>query len=152
MLSTWFRRPAAWLALVGLLAQTACAGGTKTLKSADLVDPKPASAYRVFLRDGTARTLISLHQEGEWLLGTERITVTETLGEGETARTNVANRYQDVRLPMADVERVDAEGTKGMDGSIFMAAGAIILGVAAFLLLTQDSGVDPLDGGGVITK
>ncbi len=152
MLYRWFRRPAAWLAVVGLLAQTACAGGAKTLNLADLADPKPASAYLVFLRDGTARTLISLHREGDWLLGTERITVTQTLGEGETVRTNVTNRYQDVRLPMAEVERVDAEGSKGMDGSLFMAAGGLMLGVAAFILLTQDSDPASSDGGGVKTK
>jgi hypothetical protein len=148
----WFRRPATWVAVLGLLAQAACAGGPKTLTSKDLVDPKPARAYRVFLRDGSARTLISLHREGEWLLGTERITVTETLGEGETARTNVTNQYQDVRLPMAEVERVEAEGSKGTDGSLFMAAGTIILGVVAFILLTQDSDPAPTDGGGVKNK
>ncbi len=135
----WFHRPMALLVALALLAQAGCAGGVRTLSKKDLDDPAPARSYRVFLRDGTSRTLISLHREGGWLLGTERITASESLGEGETARINVTNRYQDVKLDLADVERVEAEGSKGFDGSLFIAAGTIVIGVLAFLILTQDS-------------
>jgi len=148
MMQMPFRRPVALLAVLALLVQAGCATGAKTLSQDDLVNPKPARSYRVFLRDGRTLTLISLHREGELLLGTARTTVTETLGEGETARTNVTNRYENVKLPMADVERVEAEGSKAADASLFMAAGAIVMGVAAFLLLTQDSAPPPTGGGG----
>lgn len=144
----WFRRPVAVVSILALLAQIGCAGGAKSLSEAELVNPKPARSYHVFLRDGTERSFISLHREGDWLLGTERITVAQTQGEGETSRTNVTNRYEPVKLAMADVARVEADGTKGFDGSLILAAGTILIGVAAFVLLTQDSEPPPSGGGG----
>ncbi len=141
-------------ALVGcltgaLLFQTGCAGGTKVLDREDLVHPEPAREYTVTLKDGRTLTFIALHLEGDNLAGTQRITREVTEGTGETARTNVTNRYLETRVPWSEVDQVQADLEGGKDQTIFIAAGAILAGVGVFLLATSgDSNPPAGDGGG----
>lgn len=124
-----------------------CAGGPALLQRKDLENPKPAESYRVTTTDGQVLFFISLHLEGDWLAGTTRLTSEETEGEGETQRTNITNRYQEVRIPWAEVRSVEALGLKRGGSSVFLAGGALILGVAAFLVLSSTGGSDTSDGG-----
>ncbi len=142
------RKLTAWAVLGLFTLQTGCAGGAKTLERKDLVDPKPAEEYRVTTVDGRTLTFISLHLEGESLEGTVRYTTRETEGTGDAARTNVTNRYEEVNLPWSQVATVEAEQGRSSDNSVFFAAGALIAGVATFLLLTQGSTNPPTAGGG----
>jgi hypothetical protein len=125
-----------------------CAGGPKTLERKDLVHPEAARDYRVTLKDGRTMTLISLHLEGDWLMGTQRITESVSEGEGETARTNITNRYEEVKIPWSDVASVEADRGSNHDSSIFLAGAALVAGVAAFLLLSGNSSTAPSGGGG----
>lgn len=141
-------RPATLGLLVGfLLLQTGCAGGTHVLAREELVNPRPAAFYRVTTRDGKSYTFISLHLEGDLLLGTIRVTSSRTVGQGETARRNITNRYEEKRLSWSDVARVEAVGTHGTDLGFLAAAGTIAVGLGVFLLLTQQTPEKPSTGG-----
>ena len=142
------RRATASLVVAALLASTGCGGGRQVLEREDLVNPAPAKTYLVTTKSGDQLTLISLHLEGDALVGTQRVTVIEQVGTGETGRENVTNRYEEVRLPWSEVARVEADRGKGADHSLVFAAGAIVVGVAAFLVLTSDSPETPEDDNG----
>ena len=90
---------------------------------------------------------ISLHVEGEWLVGTARITKTETVGEGEDARTNITNRYEEMRIPWEEVDTVEADIPR-KTSHLLLAAGGVALGIVAFLLFTGGSDSPPADNGG----
>ena len=146
-------RPVVVTWLVGLLAlQTGCGGGARVLSQSELIQPKPAKSYRVTTRDGAVHRFISLHLEGDWLVGTVRVTSRERVGEGETVRENVTNRYEEKRLPWSSVVRVEAVGMESRDWGFLLAAGAIAAGVGVFLLLTQESPTPPVGGGGIQKK
>jgi len=113
----------------------------------ELVDPEPADSYLVKTRDGQRLTFTSLHLEGEWLLGTARITTTETVGEGEDARTNVTNRYEEVQIAWDDVESVEADLKKKSTSNILLLAGGVAVGIVAVVLLSGGSS-DPESGDG----
>jgi len=134
--------------VVALAAPAGCASGTQTLERKDLVHPEAARDYRVNLKDGRTMTLISLHVEGDWLLGTRRITETTTEGTGEAARTNITNRYEEVKLPWSDVASVEADRGSGRDSSVFLAGAALVAGVAAFILLSGSSNTAATGGTG----
>ena len=131
-----------------LCLSNGCAGGWKQLDREDLVDPDSANSYRVTTRDGRELTFVSLHIEGDWLVGTARFTSRETEGEGEDARTNITNRYEEMRVPWDEVESVEAEDGKEKGTGVFLAAGAIVVGIAAFLLISQGGEDSPSDGNG----
>ena len=147
---TWkiTQRLLALVLVVALGAPSGCASGPKTLGRKDLVHPEPARAYHVSLTDGRTMTLISLHLEGEWLMGTQRITESTTEGTGEEARTNVTNRYEEVKIPWSEVAGVEADRGSNRDSSVFLAGAALLAGVAAFLLLSGNSNTAPTTGGG----
>jgi hypothetical protein len=148
MISRQVRRPVAFVLAICLTISTGGAGGRTALDRADLLDPDPAQSYLVTTKDGRELTFISLHLEGDWLVGTVRITTSEVEGEGEDARTSVTNRYEEMRLPWSEVAGVEADvGKKGGSGFL-LAGGAIVVGVAAFLLLTGGSDDEPTDNGG----
>jgi hypothetical protein len=140
-----------WVAgglLVPFLAVAGCGSGWKQLEQEELVAPEPARSYRVTTEDGRLLTFIDLHLEGESLVGTVRETRTETVGEGESQRSNVTNRYEEVRLPWNTVKRVEAERKGQPVSGVVLAAGAIGVGVAAFLLLSGNGDTTPDGGGG----
>lgn len=141
------KRPIALgLALV-LCSSNGCATGWKQLDREELADPEPASSYKVTTRNGRELTFVSLHVEGDWLVGTARFTSSEVEGEGEEARTNVTNRYEEMRLPWNEIETVEAEADRAKDTGVYLAAGALVVGVAAFLLLSGGEDT-PTDGNG----
>ena len=148
MQSHWSRRVMAALVAGALVAQTGCSGGWQSLDREELVEPEPAKSYLVTMKNGDQMTFISLHLEGEWLEGTRRITLAEAVGEGETGRRNVTNRYEETRLPWAEVAVVEAEAGPKSDHSLWLAVGAIAAGVATFIILTGDSVKAPPDDGG----
>jgi hypothetical protein len=140
-----------WIALglAGILAVSAgCGSGRKALGREDLDRPVTAKAYEVTTRDGRSLTFISLHLEGELLRGTQRITESTMVGEGDARRTQVSNRYEESSIPWSDVERVEAVGVPKGGSSMILAGGALAVGIAAFLLLNSDSNNTPADGGG----
>lgn len=140
-----------WIALglAGILALSAgCGSGRKTLVREDLDHPVTAKAYRVTTRDGRSLTFISLHLEGEWLRGTQRITESTTVGEGDAKRTQVSNRYEESQIPWSDVEQVEALGLPKGGSSMLLAGGALAVGIAAFLLLNSDNNNTPTSPGG----
>jgi hypothetical protein len=143
-----FRRLTAVILAWVLLVTAGCAGGPTRLDREDLLDPPAAKTYRVTTRDGRTLAFIALHMEEDSLVGTVRRTASETVGEGETQRTNVTNRYEEARLPWADVALVEAVGTKGGPSGILLVGGAIALGAAVFLLLNGGSDPPPDGGGG----
>lgn len=122
-----------------LLLQSGCASSI-TLTKDELADPPPAKSYDVRMKDGREFTFISLHREGDSLLGTARITTREEVGEGEDKRVNISNRYEEMQLPWADVEEVEAKLGKKKTSSILLAVAAAAAGAGLFLLLTNDSG------------
>lgn len=137
------------LGLAGLfLVHAGCGGGPTTLTREELVDPAPAKSYTVGTRDGEELTFISLHLEDETLYGTRRVTISEEVGEGEEARTQVTNRYQETSIPWSDVEYVSADERKSKEQGFFLAAGAIVVAGVAFLLLSGGSDDASEDGGG----
>jgi hypothetical protein len=129
-----------WLA-AGLLVQSGCAGKI-TLTEDELADPPPAKSYLVKLKDGREYTFISLHRESGNLVGTARITTRQEVGEGEEARVNVSNRYQEMTVPWSEVEEVEADTGRKKTSSVLLGAVVLAVGVGVFLLLTNDS-----DGG-----
>ena len=141
------RRGISAVLAAALLGTAACAGGPTRLDREDLLDPPAANAYVVTTNAGQRLTFISLHLENDDLLGTVRRTSTQTVGEGETQRENVTNRYEELRIPWAEVASVEAEGGKSGPSGVLLAGGAIVLGAAAFLLLTGGS-TETADGGG----
>ena len=94
----WMKRPVAAILLLTFGVWAGCAGGGKTLGKSDLADPEPADFYEVTTRDGETVTFISLHVEGEWLIGTARFTTSEEKGSGEDVTTSVANVYETVSI------------------------------------------------------
>jgi hypothetical protein len=135
------------LGLAALLAlPTGCAGGRHALDRGDLDDPVQARFYEVTTRDGQVLTFVSLHTEGDWLEGTVRIRSTETSGEGEALRTSVTNRYQEARIPWAEVQRVEAIGVQKKSPGFLLAASAVAVGVLAFLLLSSGDSASSSDG------
>lgn len=150
MKATRFLRQGTALGLALLLAAgSGCGAGTSALGAKDLADPPPAKSYLVTTKDGRQLTFIALHMEGDNLVGTVRITETATEGEGETARAVVTNRYQEASIPWSNVERVEAEGKKAKDPAFYVAAGAVVVGVVAFVLLNGSGGDNaPSVGGG----
>jgi len=144
----FLRQGTALVLALFLAAGTGCGAGTTALRAEDLADPPPAKSFLVTTRDGRQMTFISLHLEGDVLVGTMRITETATEGEGEDARPIVTNRYQEASIPWADVDRVEVEGSKGKDPGFYLAAGAVIVGALAFLLLSGGNGNPPDTGGG----
>lgn len=147
----WAGRAVRVLVAGALLLQTACAGGRAALDRDDLRDPPPARSYFVTLADGTEYTFVSLHVEGDNLLGTARFTEQATVGEGPEARSEVTNRYEEMRIPWGDVRSVEAEGGGRASGGWMFAALSVAVGVGAFLLLSQGSDDRPA-GGGVVKK
>ena len=147
---TWktTQRLLALILAVALGGPSGCASGPKALDRKDLVHPEPARAYHVALTDGRTMTLISLHLEGDWLMGTRRITESTTEGSGEAARTNVTNRYEEVKIPWSEVAGVEADRGSSRDSSVYLAGAALVAGVAAFLLLSGSSNPPPSTGGG----
>ena len=123
-----------------------CGSGMQTLEREDLLQPEPAASFRVTTRDGQEITFIALHLEGETLTGTERVTTTTMIGEGEDAREVVSNRYEERSIPWSEVERVEAEKTGMRRGGMWLVAGSVALGVAAFLIISQ-SGDEESDPG-----
>jgi hypothetical protein len=93
-------------------------------------------------------TFISLHMEGDTLVGTRRITQSQAVGEGDAQREQVTNRYEESRVPWADVDRVEAVGVDKRGSGVLLAGGAIALGVAAFLILSSGNEDTPTDDGG----
>ena len=143
----WRRHIAAGL-IPALLLLTGC-GGMKTLEKDDLLQPDEAKSFRVTTWDGEQYTFIALHLEGDVLMGTERITTTTTIGEGEEAREAVSNRYVERSIPWSEVEKVEAEKSGVRRGGAWLVLGSVALGVAAFLIISQSGGDDtPSDGGG----
>jgi hypothetical protein len=119
-----------------------------TLDRGDLDRPVTAQAYEVTTQDGRSLTFISLHMEGETLTGTRRITESRMVGEGDARRSEVTNRYEESQIPWEEVERVEALGVRKRGSGVFLAGGAIALGIVAFLLLNSgDDDVPPDDGG-----
>jgi len=149
MVGTWLRRPVAAILLVTFGLWTGCAGGGKTLSKSELEDPQPADFYEVTTKDGETVTFISLHVEGEWLIGTARFTTTEEEGAGEDATTSVANVYEEVRIPWEQVASVEAMGGQKKNDTGFLLAGAaIVVGVLAFVILVGGGDDPPEDDGG----
>ena len=148
MTSRQVRRPIALALAICLTVSSGCAGGRTVLDKEDLLDPDPAHSYMVTTNDGRELTFISLYLEGDWLVGTVRITTSEVEGEGEDARTSVTNRYEEIRLPWSEVAHVEAEGGKKGGSGFLLAGAAIVVGVAAFLLFTGGSDDEPTDNGG----
>ena len=125
-----------------------CAGGLRSLDREDLTDPAPARYYLVTTRTGETRTFISLHLEGDTLFGTERITTEITEGAGEEKRTSVWNRYEETQIPWNRVLDVQAELKEKTDLGVYLAAGALVLGAATFIVLSQIDDEEPPDDGG----
>jgi hypothetical protein len=133
--------------IASLLLAAGCGGGMRELEKDELVQPEEAKSFRVTTWDGQEYTFIALHLEGDVLMGTERVTTTKVIGEGEEARETVSNRYQERRIPWDEVEKVEAESGGSRKGGIWIAAVSVAVGVAAFLLLTSDS-AEPVTAGG----
>ncbi|NNF08429.1 MAG: hypothetical protein HKN21_16835 [Candidatus Eisenbacteria bacterium] len=122
--------------------------GTRRLDRSDLVHPEPADTYLVTTQDGQTFTFIALHLEGDELIGTVRETVTNTVGEGETARTEISNRYDEKRVPWPEVALVEAEGgPKSSSGGVWLIAASVAAGIGAFLILGS-TGDDNSGGSG----
>jgi len=137
------------LGLAGVMTVAAgCGGGRMALDRGDLDRPVTARAYEVITRDGRTLTFISLHMEGDTLVGTRRITQSQAVGEGDAQREQVTNRYEESRVPWADVDRVEAVGVDKRGSGVLLAGGAIALGVAAFLILSSGNEDTPTDDGG----
>ena len=136
------------MGLAAIMTVSGCGGSGKRLDREALVDPPPARSYRVTTRDGRDWTFIALHLERNVLVGTVRITTAATEGEGEAARTNVTNRYEEVELPWDEVVAVEAEGTRKNDAGFLIAGATIVVGILAFLLLTSDGPGEPDPGDG----
>jgi len=136
MLGETMRRPVAVVLLLTFGVWAGCAGGGRTLSKQELEDPPAADSYVVTTTDGGTVTFISLHVDGDWLIGTARFTTTEEEGEGEDVTTSVANVYEEVRIPWAQVVSVEALGGKQKSDTGFLLAGAaIVVGVVVFVLL-----------------
>jgi hypothetical protein len=137
------------LGLAGVMTVTAgCGGGRMALDRDDLDRPVTATTYEVVTHDGRSLTFISLHMEGDTLVGTRRVTETQTVGEGDARRDQVTNRYEETRVPWSDVDRVEAVGVNKRSSGVLLVGGAIALGVTAFLLLSSGKDDTPTDGGG----
>ena len=149
MFGKWIKRPVAAVLLLTFGLWAGCAGGGRTLNKTELEDPEPADFYEVTTSDGQVVTFISLHVEGDWLIGTARFTTTEEEGSGEDVTTSVANVYEEVRIPWEEVVSVVAVGAKNKNDTGFMlAAAAIVVGILAFVILTGGDDETPDDGGG----
>lgn len=141
------RRSLVWLMASSLLLQ-ACGSGHRLLTKTELTDPPAARTYRVTTTDGVVHDFISLHLEQDTLYGTERITSAVTEGEGEAARTSAWNRYEERQIPWEQVATVEAESSRKQGTGIFLAVGAIAVGVGAFILLSSTDDRTPSTGGG----
>ena len=93
-------------------------------------------------------TLISLHLEGNWLVGTARFTTTEEEGEGEDVTTSVTNVYEEIRIPWDQVASVEAMGVKKIDSGFLLVGAAILVGVVTFLVLSGGGDDEPETNGG----
>ena len=142
------RRPVALALLVALAPLVGCGGGMRELERNDLLQPEDAKSYRVTTVDGGQYTFIALHLEGETLMGTERITDTRVVGEGDDAREVVSNRYEERRIPWADVSRVEADTGGTRSGGLWLLAGSVAVGVAAFFILSASTDDGGDNGGG----
>jgi len=114
----------------------------------DLAEPPEADTYHVSTRDGRKLDFIALHLEDDWLVGTVRHTSTEATGAKEESRESVTNRYEEVRIPWADVTEVEAAKNNGGPSGLLLAGGAIVVGAVAFLLLSGNSQPQNTGGGG----
>lgn len=124
-----------------------CAGGGKTLSKNQLENPEPASSYLVTTKDGKKVTLISLHLEGDWLVGRARFTTTEVKGEGEDVTSSVTNVYEDFRMPWDQIASVEAMGVKKVSTGFLLGGVVIVVGVVTFLVLSG-GGADQSDTNG----
>jgi len=77
-----------------------------------------------------------------------RQTSTESSGAGPESRTSVTNRYEEVRIPWADVTQVEADKGNGGPSGLLLAGGAIVAGAVAFLLLSGGNQTETTGGGG----
>ena len=141
------RRPVATILALAYVCSMGCAGTTK-LDREDLAEPPQADTYHVATRDGRKLDFIALHMEDDWLVGTVRHTSTEATGVGADSRQSVTNRYEEVRVPWADVTQVEADKGKGGPSGLLLAGGAIVAGAVAFLLLSGGSQTQTGGGGG----
>jgi hypothetical protein len=141
------KRPVAAILALVYISTIGCAGTTK-LNRDDLAEPPQADTYHVSTRDGRKLDFIALHLEDDWLVGTVRHTDTEANGEGAESRTSVTNRYEEVRIPYADVTEVTADKGDGGPSGLLLAGGAIVAGAVAFLLLSGGSQTQTTSGGG----
>jgi len=141
------RRPVAVLLVFTVFWACGCAGTTK-LDREGLAEPPEAETYRVSMRDGRDLDFIALHLEDDWLVGTVRHTSAETTGVGDSSRSSVTNRYEEVRVPWAEVSQVEAETGRGGPPSLLLAGGAIVAGAVAFLLLSGGTETENSGGGG----
>jgi hypothetical protein len=141
------RRPVAAFLALAYICSLGCAGTTK-LDREDLAEPPQADTYHVSTRDGRNLDFIALHLEDDWLVGTVRHTSTEVTGESAARRTSVTNRYEEVRIPWADVTQVEAEKGDGGPSGLLLVGGAIVAGAVAFLLLSGGTSTTTSGGGG----
>ena len=141
------QRPVAAILALAFMCSLGCAGTTK-LNREDLAEPPQADTYQVSTRDGRKLDFIALHLEDDWLVGTVRQTSTESSGAGPESRTSVTNRYEEVRIPWADVTQVEADKGNGGPSGLLLAGGAIVAGAVAFLLLSGGNQTETTGGGG----
>jgi len=141
------KRPIAAILALVYVSTIGCAGTTK-LDREDLAEPPEADTYHVSTRDGRKLDFIALHLEDDWLVGTVRHTSTQANGTGSDGRTSETNRYEEVRIPYADVTQVEADKGNGGPSGLLLAGGAIVAGAVAFLLLSGSSQTQTTGGGG----
>ena len=132
--------------LVAGLAFTGCAG-RQELSRGELTDPPRSDSYFVITDRGEELEFIRMKAADDTLAGTIRTTRKRMVGTGERERMEVQNEYREVRLPLAEVRRVEIAGGH-RTGLLYAVVGAIAAGGAYFILNRPESAKSPTTGGG----